>query len=330
MFRQIVVPLDGSEQAERALAVAARIARRANGTVTLVQVVGAEAARGSDAVPVHTGNRLLATQYLERMRQRPELAGVPTSVVVRDGDPTEQLGIAARRHGADLIVLSHRRHGPAAAFFAGSIADQLMRRSPVPVLALHAGAVTEFRDGQVGATRWPVQALVPLDGSPLAETAIPCALELLRALEDGHGVKLHLMYVLDPKQAYRSGIAETEAMHEARLYLESVTARIAADPVWRSIALTAKVEPDANVVLGIERVAEQGANLRGDTFDFVAMATHGREGMARWLAGSITEGLVHDIHVPVLIVHSQHEQTAVGSLREGGEVMEQAPRMPLF
>lgn len=330
MFRQIVVPLDGSEQAEHALAAAAKIARHADGTVTLLQVVGAGAARGGDAVPVHTGNRQAATAYLQRMRQHPELAGVSTEVVVRDGDPADQILRAAEQGGADLIVLSHRRHGAAAALFAGSIADAVMRRSSIPVLVLHAGSVTEFRDRQTGATRWPAQALVPLDGSPLAETAIPYALELLRALDEGQGAKLHLTYVLDPKRAYRLGVSETRVMHEARTYLESITTRLAADPAWQAIAVTARVEPDVNVVLGIERIAEQGANLRGDTVDFVAMASHGREGLARWLAGSVTEGLAHDVHVPVLIVHPEHEQTTVGSQHDDEEVTEQVPHMPLF
>lgn len=330
MFRQIVVPLDGSEQAEHALAAAAKIARHANGTVTLLQVVGAQAARGSDAVPVRSGDRQSAAEYLQRLCERPELVSVTTHVVVRAGNPAEQIVAEAAHRGADLIILSHRRHGAAAALFVGSVADAVMRRSHIPVLVLHAGSETEFRDRQTSSTRWPVQGQVPLDGSPLAEAAIPYALELLRTLEDGQGAKLHLTYVLDPKQAYHSGIPETKAMHEARTYLESITARITADRTWQSIAVTSRVEPDADVVMGIERVAEQGAYLRGDTFDFVAMATHGREGMARWLAGSVTEGLVHNVHVPVLIVRPQREQTTVGSQRVGDEAAEQVPQMPLF
>lgn len=337
MFQQIVVPLDGSEQAEHALAVAARIARRTEGAVTLMQVVGAEVARGSDAMPVRTGEREApgshrpAVEYLERVRLLPELAGVPTSVVVRDGDPVAWIVAEARRCGADLIVLSHRRHGAAASFFTGSVADRLMRRSHIPVLVIHAGSVTEFRAEQAQrSTRQPVQALVPLDGSPLAEMAIPYALEMLRVLEDGQGAHLHLAYVMDPKRAYRSGVPETTAMRDARTYLKSVTDRITADPSWRSIAVTSKVEPDANVAMGIERVAEQGASLRGDTFDFVAMATHGREGVARWLAGSVTEALVHDVHVPVLVLHPRLDSAAAGGEADADEIMRQAPWPALF
>lgn len=62
----------------------------------------------------------------------------------------------------------------------------------------------------------------------------------------------------------------------------------------------------------------------------MAMATHGREGMARWSAGSVTENLVHNVHMPVLIVHPRHEHTTVGSQRDGDEVTEQMPWMPLL
>ena len=338
MFRQILVPLDGSQQAERVLAVAARIARRAEGTVTLMQIVGAEVARGSDAVPVRMGEhveqvpgaRQSSRAYLEQMRQRPELAAVSTDIVVRDGDPAEQIVAEAAGRGADLIILSHRRHGATASFFVGSIADAVMRRSHIPVLMLHAESVTEFRDRQTGTRRWPVQALVSLDGSPLAEAAIPYALELLSALEDGQGAKLHLTYVLDPKRAYQSGTAETVAMREARTYLESIAARLAADPSWQPIVVTSKVEPDANAMRGIERIAEQGANLRGDSFDFVAMATHGREGLARWVAGSVTEALVHDVHVPVLIVHPRQESSVAGSQGDTTVFEARTPWPPLF
>lgn len=123
-------------------------------------------------------------------------------------------------------------------------------------------------------------------------------------------------------------------MYEARTYLESVTDRLAADPARRSIVVTAKVEPDTNAMRGIERIAEQGAHLRGDTFDFVAMATHGREGLARWPAGSVIEALVHDVHVPVLIVHPRQEASGAGagagSQGDAAVFKGQAPWPPLF
>jgi nucleotide-binding universal stress UspA family protein len=307
MFTQVLVPLDGSRQAERALVLAASIARRTGGAVTLMQVVAADAARGNDAVPVHAGdlpgNHATAAAYLEGLRRRPELAGMHTDIVVSDGNPADRIVTEAEQRAVDLIVLSHRRHGPAVSIFTGSIADEVMRRAPVPVLVLHADATTELGGGVPDFSRWPVRALVPLDGSPLAEAAIMPALDLLSALANGRGGRLHLTYVLDPKRAYRIGTPETPDMHEARVYLASVADRITVDARQRAIEVTWTVQPDANVARGIERVAEDGAYVLSDYFDFVAMGTHGRVGAARWLEGSVTETLVHDVHVPVLIVH---------------------------
>ncbi|MFI5274733.1 MAG: universal stress protein, partial [Ktedonobacterales bacterium] len=253
MYRRIMVPLDGSEQAERALALAARIGRSAGGAVTLMQVVSAGAARGSDAVPVHAGGRVSggdrrsAAEYLQRMRQHPALVDVPTTVVVRAGSPAEQIVAEAERRGADLIVISHRHHGPAAPLVFGSVADDLMRQAHVPVLVLHSDAAAELVG--VSAAR-PVQALVPLDGSPFAERAIPRAIELLRALETGQGAALHLTYVLDPKHAYRYDTPETEAMHRARTYLEKTARDVKADPLNRAVAVSWAIETDAEVVTG--------------------------------------------------------------------------------
>ncbi|MFI5274697.1 MAG: universal stress protein, partial [Ktedonobacterales bacterium] len=103
---------------------------------------------------------------------------------------------------------------------------------------------------------------------------------------------------------------ETEAMHRARTYLEKTARDVKADPLNRAVAVSWAIETDAEVVTGIERVAEQGAYGRADYFDFVAMATHGREGIARWLVGSVTEELAHAAHLPVMIVHPRHEPSA--------------------
>ncbi len=332
MFRQILVPLDGSEQAERALALAASIARRADGAITLMQVVAAEAARGSDAVPVrigeHTGgsDHQSAIAYLERMRQRPELVGVATDVVVRDGSPAEQIMAEADRRGADLIVLSHRNHRAATSVLFGSTADELMRHTHVPILMVHA----DLTIGLVDAAPRPVRALVPLDGSAFAEQAIPLAAGLLRALETGHGTALHLTYVIDPKLAYRYDTPETKPMRQARAYLEDVAERITADPGYEGTAVSWAVETDSEVAGGIARVAEQGAYLPDEYVDFVAMATHRREGVARWMAGSVTDSLAHRVRLPVLIVHPRNGASASSGKDTAVEVMGEAPWPALF
>lgn len=332
MLQQIVVPLDGTEQAERAVALAARIARRTDGAVTLMQVVSARAARGSDAVPIRgggqtaSGDHQAAAQYLDGLRQRPELVGVTTHVAVCDGSPAEQIAAEAELRGADLIVLSHRHHGPGASLLFGSVADDLMRHTRIPVFVLHADQTTSLID----AAPRPVRVLVPLDGSAFAEQAIPRAVELLRALETGQGMALHLTYVIDPKLAYRYDTPETQAMHHARAYLEEVAERVKTAPSSAGAQVSWAVETDAEVVAGIARVAEQGAYIRDDYFDFVAMATHGREGVAHWLAGSVTNALAHRIHLPVLVVHPRRTRAEASRGDSTTETSDEAPWPALF
>ncbi|HEU5437987.1 MAG TPA: universal stress protein, partial [Ktedonobacterales bacterium] len=243
MYKQIVVPLDGSEQAEDAMRVAARIARHEGAAITLMQVVTAEAARGGDAVPVRVGelterdDRRSAAEYLQRTAQAPALRGVPTETVVRDGSPAEQIEAEAVRRGADLIVLSHRQHGPAASFFLGSVADALLRHAQIPILVLDSDDAARLGGASTAAAARPVRALVPLDGSRPAEQAIPRAIELLRALETGRGATIHLAYVMDPKRAFRYDTPETAALHRARAYLETTAERVATDPANISITV---------------------------------------------------------------------------------------------
>lgn len=295
MYKQILAPLDGTEQAEYALAAVARLARRTSAWATLMQVVIARAT---------CHDRAVATAYLTRVRRRPELREAPIDIIVREGSPASQIVDEAERRKANLIIISHRRYGPMASLLLGSVAKELARTTHIPLLVLHA----DDKAPLISDASRAACGLVPLDGSPFAEQAIPHAIELLRALSNGHGAALHLTYVLDPAQAYHYDTPETDAMRHARSYLAGIARTITADPATSDIAVTWAVETDKQIAPGIARVAEKGAYGQVDYFDFVAMATHGREGLAHWLAGSVTEQIIREAHAPVLIVHPQREE----------------------
>ena len=306
MFKHILAPLDGTERAERALGISGTIARRSGGTVTVMRVVSAKTAHVREPVPTAATGfsaldaRQVAREYVERVCHSDALDGVAADALVRDGVAADEIIAESDRLGADLIVISHRRHAPTTTlFFGGSVADYLMRQAHVPVLVLHADSATELIDS---ASR-PVRALAPLDGTPFGEQALEPTIDLLRALDTGAGCALHLTRVIDPKLAYHYDTPETEAMRQARSYLSEVAARVASDPANGGIDVTWAVETDPTAVAGIERVADLAAYGRADHFDFIAMATHGREGVARLLAGSVTEALAHKASLPILVVH---------------------------
>ena len=120
--------------------------------------------------------------------------------------------------------------------------------------------------------------MVPLDGSDLAQSALPHAVELARALE----ATLLLFYVRDP----RSGSVEA-----ARRYLAFVRDEQAASGVPIEILVG-----EGHVAAAIIGAAEQ------QQIDLIAMATHGRSGMQRVVYGSVAEQVLRSSSKPILLV----------------------------
>ena len=117
MYKRILVPLDGSLRAERALPVAARLARAGSGEVILTQVVtapnylGREEEQSPTAEAVLSGERETALRALKDVSQRLELAGVSTRMEVREAPSVAPalLDIVGAVH-ADLVIMCS--HGP--------------------------------------------------------------------------------------------------------------------------------------------------------------------------------------------------------------------------
>ena len=120
--------------------------------------------------------------------------------------------------------------------------------------------------------------MAPLDGSELAQSALPHAVELCRAL----GATLLLLYVRDP----RSGSVEA-----ARRYLEFVRDQQAAAGV--AIEILVRDGPVAEAII---------AAAEHERIDMIAMATHGRSGLQRVVYGSVAEQVLRSSTKPVLLV----------------------------
>lgn len=147
--------------------------------------------------------------------------------------------------------------------------------------------------------------VVPLDGSDLAESALPQAIDLARLT----GAPIHLLHVVDVTRLERYGpyvlaleysgvepvLADEQA--EAKAYLQQVEARLSD----AGLLVTSEIRPG--------RVArEVVAALRPG--DLVVMASHGRGGLSRWLLGSVAEDVVRHATVPVLLVKAEPETLA--------------------
>lgn len=327
MYGRILVPLDGSGHAELALPEAARLARATGGTVILLRVVRPMAEYEVIASPpgmwLPTADAVIrdvAAAYLSELRARAPLEAVPTEALILVGPAAPMILHAADEERADMIVMStHGRRG-LARWVQGSVADAVVRDASVPVLVLRDedSLLTASLRGGRG-----VSALVPLDGSPLAEAALGPAVRLAAALSQPSGGTLHLLRVVEPPPpaAGQSFVAQRERVehcrrvrHErraAREYLEATARWVRerhADAI--GVSVTWSVGRGHDVAETILRAAqpESHAAPLGEsmgepgTVDVIAMATHGRGGLKRWLMGSVAEQVVRDAGVPVLVV----------------------------
>ncbi|HET6900348.1 MAG TPA: universal stress protein [Vicinamibacteria bacterium] len=289
----ILVPLDGSDLAERALAVAAVLARRHGSALRLVHV---HLPLATDPIHVeglpvidehlHSLRRDHEKTYLERARDR-LAAGVSTSVALLDGAPAAALADEARTRGAALIVMTTHGRGGIERALLGSVADQLVRISPVPMLLV--------RDGAGGVSSHFRRIVVPLDGSPLSERILQHALYLA---QDDPPAELVLVNIVQPPPrgtwAGQAPLGGNTAPQEenARRYLDGVARRLT----------DAGARVQASVLVAWD-VASAVLNFaRDETADVIALATHGRSELKRLALGSVADRVVRGTTTPVLVL----------------------------
>ena len=208
MLRRILVPLDGSFFAEAALPQAIDLARKTKGEIRLLCVVEPlpdTASRFSES------DRRSCEEYLadasERIRQ--DWAGT-LSAQLREGRAGQEVVAEADRWNADLIVLATHGRGGLTRAWMGSVADYCMRTAAQPLMAIRPP-----EQGSDGVER-PLateHVVVPLDGSRLAEAALPYGVTLARHL----GVPLTLLTAVpSPRVASLSYVPDTiDASHQA-------------------------------------------------------------------------------------------------------------------
>ncbi len=325
MLRRILVPLDGSELAEAALPVAARLARSAGGTILLARVIRAPAEYEANLAstdawipPARPEERDEATAYLTRLAGWEVLAGIPTEIHIRPGPVAPLLLRLIRDEGVDFVVMTSHGRGGLSRWLMGSAATAVARESTAPVLVARANP--RFTDPLPahGVSGTPFRAIVALDGSTLAETAIQPAARLVVALSAAQPGTLCLLRVVDiapfsAAAAYASGVpggddlvadARTALVREARDYLEVTAAHLRTQPYAARLTISTSVVGSADVAGAIIRAAEGDAheNGAGERADLIVLATHGHGGLRRLVAGSVAGELIGKARTSLLVV----------------------------
>jgi nucleotide-binding universal stress UspA family protein len=321
MFKRILVPLDGSIRAERAIPVAARIARASGGAIILVRAVSTTPElwpsmemRPELAQAVIDAGLTEAKKYLLAASTAKVVSNVPTETVVLYGPAATSILAVAHSSSADLVVLCSHGYTGITRWVMGSVAEKVAHHAAVPVLILREGGPVPAAP-HPDATR-PLRALVALDGSAHAKAALEPAALLIAALAAPAPGALHLVRIVKPVRGGREarGLEQRdheEVLHKAKQYLSTTVAHLREGLTAPAVAelnltITWSVAVDTDVADALIRVAENGEDAEGAGVfggcDVIAMATHGYSGVQRWAMGSITERVLSATRLPLLVV----------------------------
>jgi len=302
MYSKVLVPLDGSKTAEKVLPLARCFARGLQIPVELLGVVDlAEMARHMTADQVSMIRTLVddATRRFENY-----LKGVaknfPAGSVrctVQNGNAAEAIVESAAPEKDTLIAMATHGRSGLDRWLLGSVAEKVLRGASNPVLLVRATEKAPLWD--MATVK---RVVVPLDGSELSEGILPAVEELAKNLN----LEVTLLGLYGgPLSANTAGdgfynTAQLDAFvaglrAETVEYLEKKTAELKRKGL-ENVSFVAKEGLEADEIISMARHTP-------DTL--IAMCTHGRSGVKRWMLGSVTETVVRHTSDPVLVIRAK-------------------------
>lgn len=297
-YKKILVPLDGSELAEKVLTTAVDLAESFSAELLLLRVrepLG-HVMDTEMRAQLHRLRKDEIQAYMKRVMQSDVIHGrVKAEAKLMSGAVAETIIDCAQKSDVDLIMMSSHGRSGIGRWVYGSVAEKVLRQSPCATIILQAKAdVPMFTHKHF---------LVTLDGSKLAEKAIDPLLPIARALS----ARVTFLRVttmpylgteaIDPLVSKQNldRIEERERM-EAREYLQRVRNTLTDTGVPISIEVTSG--PVAETILSYAEHQD---------VDLIAISSHGRSGVGRWFYGSVAEKVLRGAPCAMLVTRGHND-----------------------
>ncbi len=300
MFRDILVPLDGSRFAEAALPLASWLARLSKARLHLLL------AHEPIAALIGMGDMVLPPPEPDEERRERERAYLAkTTAALRQADGIrvgfrEVAGAAgpeiceeASRLDADLVVMATHGSGTFRRIWLGSVADYVVRHLTAPILLVPPGPGDE--PALDAAIR---NIVVALDLSKDGE-AILDPVTALAQLTEAHVTLMHVVEIIFEvgKLTTPSPIVQdSELLNASRTEAERQLERVADRLRERGLSVSTRVVTGINAAGGLLDALTEGR------YDLIALTTHGRRGLRRLLLGSVADKVIRGAVKPVLVV----------------------------
>jgi nucleotide-binding universal stress UspA family protein len=298
MYKKILVALDGSQFSEAILPYARLLADKLKLDVELIHVIDPDLATPTSAAGQARYQEVMAAENEKGLAYLKKIAEsfAPARKVqcsLAPGNPAEVIVDNAAVHRETLIAMTTHGRSGINRWLIGSVADKVLHGAVNPLLLVRAGETAAVQ----GRTVWQ-RMIVPLDGSPLAEKVLAHAAELARPL----GLEIVLMRVFGVPtpvfaEDYGPYVEElwTQLEDEAQKYLTEKKQQLLAQGLTNVATVTTGGFPAEKII--------DAARERKDAL--VAMCTHGRSGVNRFVMGSVTDRVVRHGGNPVLIIRAQ-------------------------
>lgn len=296
-FRRVMVCLDGSDLGERSVPHAVAIAGALGASVTLLRVLERAPTDQAPADPLQWEmQRREAREYMDHVATPFRAAKTVIETELIEGKAAEEICRWCADRDVDLTVATTHGAGGPSPWALASTARKLFDRAPGSLLIVPSTSA-EPAEGGVRYRR----VLVPLDGSPQAETALPVAERIALA----HHAELLLAHVVPVPELTQTGPLDAEDLEltdrlrrrnerVARLYLDRLRGQIGDEaPAPRMLLFQ-----------GGEVAIRLASLTQTEQVDLVVMSAHGRSARRHTPCGSTAENLIARSSVPLLIVRS--------------------------
>lgn len=300
MLDSILVPLDRSKISEQILPYVEALAKGLAVPVKLIHVVDTKNLPESLEPRLQGHLDLLgqkerdrAAKYLENIRCQMEGDGVAVSAEVMIGSPDEEIASFAYTQGMGMIAMStHGRSGPER-WYMGSVADKVLESAVVPLLLYRP------KEDEVSAVKFE-KLIIPLDGSTVAEQALPTAEALAKKLD----LELLIVRVLNTYSWVFTDMSPYGA-HSLPSELLKTLKEAATGYLDKTVTdLQQKgFKVGSRSMLGNpgSEINELASETPGS---LVVISTHGRSGVNRMVMGSVADKVVRGSGSPVLLLRS--------------------------
>jgi nucleotide-binding universal stress UspA family protein len=307
MYKSMLVPVDGSKLAESAFSYAKELAGRLDTDVTILHIVDP---KESETLPMHRAYvnhsaeivKRRVSEVQKKLGKKQRSDGPHVSGEVAMGYAAEEILRYTQEKGVDLVVMSTHGRSGMWRWVLGSVVDKVLRASHVPVLLVRSEAADK-----AGFEKWTdLTIVVPLDGSPLAESVLPHVQALAQQVGNDT-LNVVLVRVCEPPPMPAIPGAEIpfdwkQLMDENWAACKKITKEYLSgvETHLKQTGLQVRSEAIEQMKFSVaEEIVEYANKI---PFSLIVMATHGRSGVSRWAYGSVAHKVLTGSSSPILMV----------------------------